>query len=68
MTRPTGIPQLLPPASKDTTISVGVYSDGGLYFGVGKDLDAANCFFGLIDDVRIYNVALSAKEIEELTL
>ncbi|MHC4750173.1 MAG: LamG domain-containing protein [Planctomycetota bacterium] len=41
-------------------------SDGGLYFGVGKDFDAASCFSGLIDDVRIYDVALSTKEIEEL--
>ncbi len=41
-------------------------SDGGLYFGTGKTLDAGTFFSGLIDDVRIYNVALSAKEIEAL--
>jgi hypothetical protein len=52
--------------AKDDTNVVGIPSDGGLYFGIGKDLDATSCFSGLIDDVRIYNVALSAKEIEEL--
>jgi hypothetical protein len=44
----------------------GVYSDGGLYIGAGQDLDAASFFFGLIDDVRIYPLALSAEEIEAL--
>ena len=39
---------------------------GGLRLGAGKDLNAASFFFGLIDDVQIYKVALSAKEIEEL--
>ncbi|MHC4752616.1 MAG: LamG domain-containing protein, partial [Planctomycetota bacterium] len=52
--------------AKDDTNVVGIPSDGGLYFGIGKDLDATSCFSGLIDDVRIYNMALSAKEIEEL--
>jgi hypothetical protein len=41
-------------------------SDGSLYFGVGKTLDPTTYFSGLIDDVRIYNQALSAEEIEEL--
>lgn len=48
-------------------------SDGGLYIGAGKTLDAASFFFGLIDDVRIYNRALSeglltenAEDIEEM--
>ncbi|MGD8501816.1 MAG: LamG domain-containing protein, partial [Phycisphaerales bacterium] len=50
----------------DSSPVAGVPSDGGLYFGAGKDLDAASFFSGLIDDVCIYNVALSAKEIEEL--
>jgi hypothetical protein len=31
-----------------------------------KPLDAATFFSGLIDDVRIYNVALTADEIETL--
>ncbi len=41
-------------------------SDGGLYFGTGKILDAATFFSGLIDDVRIYNKALTAEQIEAL--
>jgi hypothetical protein len=41
-------------------------SDGGLYFGVGKTFDTSTFFSGLLDDVRIYNQALSAEEIEEL--
>jgi len=32
-------------------------SDGGLHIGAGKDLDAGSFWFGLIDDVRIYNRA-----------
>ena len=52
---------------KDTNVLDGLQAaDGGLFFGIGKDYDATSCFSGLIDDVRIYNVALSAKEIEEL--
>jgi len=35
--------------AKDTNIVGGVYSDGGLYFGAGKTLDAASFFSGLID-------------------
>jgi hypothetical protein len=42
------------------------YSNGGLYIGVGKTLDAASFFSGLIDEVRIYNVALSADKIAAL--
>jgi hypothetical protein len=38
--------------------------DGGLYFGVDKNLNETNFFSGLIDDVRIYNMALSIKQIE----
>ncbi len=41
-------------------------SDGGLYIGAGKTLDATSFFPGLIDDVRIYNEALSAEEVAEL--
>ena len=33
-------------------------SDGGLYIGVNKNLDAGTYFSGLIDDVRIYNRAV----------
>jgi hypothetical protein len=52
--------------AKDADIVGGVFWDSGLYFGAGKDLDAASFFSGLIDDVRIYPLALSAEEIEEL--
>jgi len=41
-------------------------ADGGMYIGVGKDLDAATFFSGLIDNVQIYNTALSAEEIRTL--
>ena len=44
----------------------GVHSDGGLYFGAGKMLDASSFFSGLIDDVRIYDEVLSAEEIEAM--
>jgi len=44
--------------AKDTNVVVGVYSDGGLYFGADKMLDAASFFSSLIDDVRIYNRAV----------
>jgi hypothetical protein len=38
----------------------------GLYIGAGKNLEAVTFFSGLIDDVRIYNKALSAEEIATL--
>jgi len=41
-------------------------SNGGMYFGTDKTLDAGTFFSGLIDDVRIYDVALSAEEIATL--
>lgn len=41
-------------------------SDGGLRIGAGKSLEASSLWFGLIDDVRIYDQALSAEEIEKL--
>jgi len=42
----------------------GVQSFAGLYIGAGQTLDAPTFFFGLIDDVRIYNRALTAGDIE----
>jgi hypothetical protein len=42
------------------------YSDGGLYIGISKILDAGTFFSGLIDDIRIYNIALTAEEIAVL--
>ena len=40
---------------------------GGLYIGAGRTLGAGTLFFGLIDDVRIYDIALTAEEIAALT-
>jgi N-acetylneuraminic acid mutarotase len=42
------------------------YSNGGFYIGTGKTLDAGTFFSGLIDDVRIYNIALTQEKIEIL--
>jgi L-ascorbate metabolism protein UlaG (beta-lactamase superfamily) len=54
-------------AAKDTAAQNPLKSaDGGMYIGAGKTLDAGTFFSGMIDDVRIYNVAFSAEEIEEL--
>jgi len=45
---------------KDTHLQGQLISaDGGLYFGAGKDLAAGSFFSGLIDDIRIYNRAVS---------
>jgi len=52
--------------AEDTNVVGGVHSDGGLYFGAGKYLAAADFWSGLIDDVRIYNRVLSAEDIEAL--
>jgi L-ascorbate metabolism protein UlaG (beta-lactamase superfamily) len=41
-------------------------ADGGMYIGASKNLDAAAFFSGLIDNVQIYNTALSAEEIGAL--
>jgi hypothetical protein len=40
--------------------------DGCLYLGTSKTLDAGSFFSGMIDDVRIYNKALTADEIAAL--
>ena len=39
-------------------------SDGGLYIGANKVLTPASFFSGLVDDVRLYGVALTAGELE----
>lgn len=41
-------------------------ADSGLYFGAGKTLEAAGFLSGLIDDIRIYNQALSAEDVNTL--
>jgi N-acetylneuraminic acid mutarotase len=53
--------------TKDTAVQNPLKSaDGGLYIGVGKDYAAGTFFSGLIDDVRIYNQALTTEEIAAL--
>jgi N-acetylneuraminic acid mutarotase len=52
--------------AKDTDVVGGVDSNGGLYIGAAKTLDADSLFSGLIDDVRIYKRVLSPKEIVTL--
>jgi N-acetylneuraminic acid mutarotase len=42
------------------------YSNGGFFIGTSKTLNAGTFFSGLIDDVRIYNIALSTEEIEAM--
>ncbi|UCD00305.1 MAG: hypothetical protein JSW66_00995 [Phycisphaerales bacterium] len=37
-----------------------------MYSGAGNTLDAGSFFSGLIDDVRIYPLALSAEQIAAL--
>jgi Tol biopolymer transport system component len=50
--------------AKDTSpLAALKYSNGGLYIGANKFLDADTFFSGLIDDVRIYDVALTADKI-----
>ena len=41
-------------------------SNNGLYIGADKNLGAGTFFSGLIDDVRIYNVALFPVQIAAL--
>ena len=41
-------------------------ANDGLYIGAGKTLDAGSFFSGLIDDIRIYNVARTAEQITAL--
>jgi len=52
--------------AKDATAVSGMPSDRGLYIGASKDLDPSSFFTGLIDDVRIYDVALTAEQIAAL--
>ena len=50
----------------DTAFVDGVLSDGGLHFGADKNLSATSFWLGLIDDIRIYPMALTAEEIAVL--
>ena len=40
---------------------------GGLYIGADKSLAPDSLWSGLIDDIRIYDVVLSAEQIEALS-
>jgi hypothetical protein len=53
--------------AEDISAVSGAPSEGGLYIGASKDLDATSFFSGMIDDVRIYNQALGATEIAALS-
>jgi N-acetylneuraminic acid mutarotase len=50
----------------DDGVVAGVQSTAGLYIGAGQTLEAPSFFSGLIDDVRIYNRALTPEEIKAL--
>ena len=52
---------------KDASSQVALISaTGSMNIGAGENLEAGTLFSGLIDDVRIYNQALSAEEIAVL--
>ncbi|HCO97061.1 MAG TPA: hypothetical protein DIU00_24495 [Phycisphaerales bacterium] len=54
-------------AARDTAAQNPLQSvTSGLRIGANGNLEAGNFFSGLIDDVRIYNIALEAEQIEEL--
>ncbi|HUT46643.1 MAG TPA: kelch repeat-containing protein [Sedimentisphaerales bacterium] len=54
-------------AARDTAAQNPLQSaTGGLYIGAGSNIEAGTFFAGLIDDIRVYNKALSAEEIASL--
>jgi len=53
--------------ARDTDSSTSLEnSDGAIYIGVNKNLDSGTFFSGLIDDVRIYNIALTSEQISAM--
>ena len=53
--------------AKDTVHAVPLKASwSGLYLGVGKTLEPGSFFWGLMDDVRIYSIALCPERIEAL--
>jgi hypothetical protein len=52
--------------AEDTDYAAGVTLDGGLFIGVGEGINLATCWSGLIDDVRIYDNALSEEAVAAL--
>ncbi len=53
-------------AVDDSAIDPLSSSNGGMYIGAGKSLDAGTFFSGLIDDVRMYDQALDEQEVNAL--
>ena len=49
--------------AEDIDVAGGVSLDGGLFIGVGEGFKLATCWSGLIDDVRIYENALSEEAV-----
>ncbi len=49
-----------------STASIGAINAGTAMLSIGERLDFSNPFNGTIDDVRIYNRALSASEVKQL--
>jgi hypothetical protein len=45
--------------AEDTWDLIGMGSDGGLYLGADQNLEPGTFWCGLIDDVRIYNRAVT---------
>jgi hypothetical protein len=52
--------------ASDTNLVNPEASNSGLYFGAGRNLDAGSFFSGLIDDIRIYPLALNAEDVQAL--
>ena len=52
--------------AEDATFVAAQPSNGGLHIGTSKDLGVGTFLSGSIDDIRIYNRALSAEEIAAL--
>ena len=49
--------------AEDTDLVAGVALDRGLSIGIGEGLDVGTCWSGMIDDVRIYDNALSEEAV-----
>ena len=52
--------------ASDESDLVALSASGDLHIGTGKAMEPGTYFSGLIDDVRIYNIALSADEVAAL--
>ena len=53
-------------AASDASDVTVLPSDGALHFGTGKRLDPRGSWSGWIDDIRLYDDALGAEDMEEL--